>query len=125
MEIRNGLLYGETHEWVKNEDGVVRIGISDFAQKELGEIVFVDLPEVGDEINKGDELSEIESVKAVSEVYSPISGTIEKINEELLDNPALINENAFENWLVEVRLSNESELEELLSPEQYKDLIEK
>lgn len=97
------ILYAKSHEWVKwNDDNSALIGISDFAQNELGDLVFVNLPAVGDKIVAGEIFADVESVKAVSDIYSPISGIVAEVNEALLDNPALINENAAEAWFIRV-----------------------
>jgi glycine cleavage system H protein len=125
MSLPNDLLYSKEHEWVKKEGNTVRIGITDFAQDELGDIVFVELPEVGDEISVDEPFGSVESVKTVSELYAPVSGKIVEVNSELEDSPELVNESPYENaWMIVVELSNDSELDELLSPEAYKELIE-
>ncbi|MFD1039665.1 glycine cleavage system protein GcvH [Virgibacillus byunsanensis] len=125
MSLPKDLLYSEEHEWVKKEDGKVQIGITDFAQSELGDIVFVELPEVGDEIEVDEPFGSVESVKTVSELYAPISGKIVETNEELEDSPEFVNESPYEKaWMVVVEPSNESELDELLSAEQYQEVIE-
>ncbi|MDO4564313.1 MAG: glycine cleavage system protein GcvH [Clostridia bacterium] len=112
------LYYAKSHEWVKlNEDETASIGLSDYAQKELGDLVFVNLPMVGDELVAGAVFGDVESVKAVSDVYSPVSGEVTEINEELLDNPALINEAALDAWFV--RLNNVESAEGLLTQEEY------
>ncbi|MDM8288993.1 glycine cleavage system protein GcvH [Slackia piriformis] len=102
MNIPENLHYTETHEWCLLEGGIARIGITDYAQNELGDIVFVNLPEVGDEVVAGESFADVESVKAVSEVVSPVNGTVAEVNEELLDNPALVNEGAYDAWLIRV-----------------------
>ncbi|MGN0333630.1 MAG: glycine cleavage system protein GcvH [Lachnospiraceae bacterium] len=122
MELREGLLYSKSHEWVKEEGDEVVIGLTDFAQSELGDLVFVNLPEEGDEISVGDAFSDVESVKAVSDVYAPVSGTVSAINEELLDAPEKINEAPYEAWFV--RVKDITDKEELLSAEEYKDFVE-
>ena len=97
------ILYAKSHEWVNlNEDGTATIGISDFAQNELGDLVFVNLPSIGDTVTAGEVFADVESVKAVSDIYSPVTATVTEINEALLDNPALINENAMDAWFVRV-----------------------
>lgn len=100
MEYPADRMYTETHEWVAVDGESATIGLTDFAQKELGDLVFVNLPEVGDELVGGEPFADVESVKAVSEVISPVDGTVVEVNEELLDNPALINESAWDTWLV-------------------------
>jgi glycine cleavage system H protein len=123
-KIIKGLYYTNTHEWVKVEDGFAYIGITDYAQHSLGEIVFVELPEEDDQVTAGDEFSAIESVKAASDVISPVTGTIVMVNDDLEDSPELINEDAFENWIVKVDLEDESELNNLLSAEEYEEICE-
>ena len=118
MELREELLYSKSHEWVKEEGDIAIIGLTDFAQSELGDLVFVNLPEEGDEVTVGEAFSDVESVKAVSDVYSPVSGIVCEINEELLDAPELINENANDAWFIKVE-GITAKAEELLSPEEY------
>ncbi len=119
------LLYSKEHEWVLQLDGNrVRIGISAFAQKQLGDIVFVETPEVDDEVTANESMGTIESVKAVSDLYSPVSGTVVLVNEELADAPETINEHPYNaGWLVEVEMSNPEELESLLNEEAYRAFI--
>ncbi len=122
-EILDELLYSETHEWVKEiEDGVVLIGITDFAQSQLGNIVFVDLPEEGDEIVKDDEFGAIESVKAASDLIAPVSGEILEVNEDVLTEPEKLNEAPYDAWLLKVKLTNHSELSELLGASDYQEI---
>ena len=109
MELREGLLYSKSHEWVKEEGDVAVIGLTDYAQSELGDLVFVNLPEEGDEISIGEAFSDVESVKAVSDVYAPVSGTVCEINEELMDAPEKINEAPYEAWFVKVKDITEKE----------------
>ena len=116
------LKYTRTHEWVGEAEGVSVVGLTDFAQQELGDIVFVNLPEVGDEVTAGVSFADVESVKAVSDVYCPVSGQVAEVNEELLDNPALINEAPYEAWLIKVTGVTESE--ELLSKEEYEATLQ-
>jgi len=123
-EVRDGLKYADSHEWIKVEGNIAKVGISDHAQSELTDIVFVELPEIGKEVKKGDELCIVESVKSVSEIYAPVSGKIVKVNTNLEDSPETINESPYdEGWLVEIEYSSESEIDDLLSPEKYKQLI--
>ncbi|MCK6258378.1 glycine cleavage system protein GcvH [Fictibacillus sp. KIGAM418] len=124
MNFPKELRYSEEHEWVKVEDGnKVRIGITDFAQDELGDIVFVELPEVGDEIKADEPFGSVESVKTVSELYAPISGKVVEINEDLDDSPELVNESAYEKaWMIVVEASDLSETENLMSAEQYEEM---
>ena len=125
MSTPKELRYSKEHEWVKIEDGKATIGITDFAQSELGDIVFVELPEVGDEISRDQPFGSVESVKTVSELYAPLSGKVVAINEELLDNPEYVNESPYGNaWMVTVELTSEAEVEELLDADAYTALIE-
>jgi len=109
--------YTRSHEWTRDEDGVVTVGLSDFAQDALGDIVFVNLPAVGDPVNAGETFADVESVKAVADVYSPVTGTVEAVNEELLDNPALVNEAPYDAWLI--RVADVTETVELLDAAAY------
>ena len=122
MEIRGELLYAKSHEWVKEEDGVFMVGLTDYAQSALGDLVFVNLPEVGDEVTVGEAFGDVESVKAVSDVYSPVSGVVCEINEELLDSPQSINEAPYDAWFIKVK--DVSEKEELLSADEYAAHVE-
>ena len=121
MEIREGLLYAKSHEWVKEEGDVVTIGLTDYAQSELGDLVFVNLPEEGDSVSVGEAFGDVESVKAVSDVYSPVSGVVCEINEELLDAPESINGAPYDAWFIKVK--EVSEKEELLSPSEYEAFV--
>lgn len=116
------LLYTKTHEWVKKEGDIYVIGISDYAQDALGDIVFVNLPEVDDEVFVQEPFGDVESVKAVSDLYSPVTGVICDVNEELLDNPALLNEDSYKNWIIKVE--EVSETEEFLDAESYREFCE-
>lgn len=122
MELREELLYSESHEWVKEEGEEMVIGLTDYAQSELGDLVFVNLPEEGDELTVGEAFADVESVKAVSDVYAPVAGTVSEINEELLDTPEKINEAPYEAWLV--RVKDVTEKEALLSAEEYQAFVE-
>lgn len=102
MSIPNNLKFAKSHEWVKEFDGGVEIGLTDFAQSELGDLVFVNLPQVGDEVTVGESFADVESVKAVSDVYSPVSGVVAEVNEELLDSPEKLNADAYGAWLIRV-----------------------
>lgn len=120
MNTPKELKYSEEHEWVKEEDGKYRIGITHFAQSELGDIVFVELPEVGDEVTADEPFGSVESVKTVSELYAPISGKVVEMNEELEDSPEFVNESPYEKaWMIVVEPSDVSELDELMSAEDY------
>ena len=124
MTVPSELKYSKEHEWVKVDGNVVTIGITEYAQGRLGDIVFVELPDVDDEINEGDTFGSVESVKTVSELYAPVSGKIIETNEELEDSPEFVNESPFEKaWMVKVELDDESQLDELLSAEQYAEMI--
>jgi len=124
MSTPKDLRYSEEHEWVKLEDGKVRIGISHFAQSELGDIVFVELPQVGDEIKTDDPFGSVESVKTVSELYAPISGTVVEVNADLEDSPEFVNESPYEKaWMIVVEPADASEIENLMTAEQYEKLI--
>ena len=116
-----GYYYTKTHEWVKKEnEGLARIGLTDYAQHQLSDIAYVELPEVGEEFAKGDEIAVVESVKSSAETFSPISGEIKEVNSELEDSPELINESPYEaGWLVLMTISNEEEFSELMDPEAY------
>ena len=122
MELREELLYSKSHEWVKEEGEEMVIGLTDYAQSELGDLVFVNLPEEGDELTVGEAFADVESVKAVSDVYAPVAGIVSEINEELLDAPEKINEAPYEAWLV--RVKDVTEKEALLSAEEYQAFVE-
>ncbi|QNO16136.1 glycine cleavage system protein GcvH [Alkalicella caledoniensis] len=125
MAVREGLLYSKDHEWILVEGNKAKVGVTDYAQAQLGDIVFVELPQEGDSVAKGDGIIVIESVKAAADAYSPVSGSIAEVNEDLMDAPETINEDPYEGgWLVVIELDDESELEELLSPEEYQGFIE-
>lgn len=123
MNIPKELRYSEDHEWVKIEGDRVKIGITDFAQHELGDIVFVELPEPGTELKKGESFGSVESVKTVSELYAPISGTIVEVNEDLEDNPEYVNESPYDKaWMIIVEPSDISEADSLLTAEKYEEM---
>ena len=123
-EVRDDLKYTESHEWLKEEGEIVKVGITDHAQSELTDIVFVELPEVGKELKKGEELCVVESVKSVSELYAPVSGKIVNVNKKLEDAPETINESTYdEGWLVEIEVQDKSEIDNLLDAESYKKII--
>jgi glycine cleavage system H protein len=124
MNTPKELRYSEEHEWVKVEGEQVRIGITDFAQHELGDIVFVELPEVGDVVTVNEPFGSVESVKTVSELYAPISGKVVAINEDLSDSPEFVNESPYEKaWMIIVEPTNSSELDSLMSAEQYEEMV--
>ena len=122
--VKDDLKYTETHEWLKIEDKVATIGITDYAQNELGDIVFVDLPDIETELEQEEVLATIEAVKAVEEIYSPISGIVLEVNENLEDNSELINSNPFEEgWIAKIEITNPDDLENLLSSNEYRKLV--
>ena len=124
MAVPSEFKYSKEHEWVKVEGNTATIGITEYAQGELGDIVFVELPDVDDEINEGDTFGSVESVKTVSELYAPVSGKVVETNDELEDSPEFVNESPYEKaWMVKVELSDESQLDDLLSADQYKEMI--
>lgn len=116
---RENLLYLETHEWVFIEGNKAKVGITLYASTHLGDIVFFDLPNIGDNFNKGDEFGAVESVKSASDLYLPLSGTITAVNDALVDNPELVNEDPYKNWIVEIEFDNDNELKDLLTLEKY------
>ncbi|KAB7707019.1 glycine cleavage system protein GcvH [Bacillus aerolatus] len=123
MSTPKELRYSEEHEWVKTEGEKVRIGISHFAQSELGDIVFVELPSVGDEIKADEPFGSVESVKTVSELYAPVSGKVVEVNEDLDDNPEFVNESPYEKaWMIVVELSDPAQLDSLMTAEQYDEM---
>lgn len=124
-KVIEGLLYSESHEWVKVEGDIAIIGVSDFAQKEMGDITYVDMPDVDDEVTAEEEFGALESVKASSDLFSPVSGVVVENNEDLEDKPELINEDAYAGWIIKVKMSDPSELESLMDAEAYKNLTEK
>jgi glycine cleavage system H protein len=124
MELPKELKYTDEHEWILVEDNIATIGITDYAQGELGDIVFVELPNVDDEVKKADPFGTIEAVKAVSDLFSPVSGKIVEVNEMLQDQPEIINANPYDDgWMIKVELSDVSELDTLLSVDEYKEQI--
>lgn len=124
MTIKDNLRYAESHEWVSLDGDIATIGITDYAQHALGDIVYVDMPEVGDEVTAGEDFGAVESVKAASDLYSPVSGEVVEINEALKDEPGLINQDAFANWIMKVKVSDPSEVENLLDAEAYAKICE-
>lgn len=119
MKVVQGLYYSEDHEWVKVDGDKAYIGITDYAQHALGDIVFVELPDVDDEIENGGEIGAVESVKAASDVLSPLEGTVAEVNEDLEDEPSLLNADAYENWIVCLELEDKDQLDNLMSAEAY------
>ncbi|MBQ7571939.1 MAG: glycine cleavage system protein GcvH [Bacteroidaceae bacterium] len=118
-KVIEGLYYAESHEYVRVEGEFGYIGITDYAQDQLGNVVYVDMPEVDDEVTAGEEFGAVESVKAASDLFSPVSGTVVEVNEALEDEPELINKDAFENWIIKVELSDKSELDKLMDAKAY------
>lgn len=123
-KVLDGLRYADSHEWVKLDGDIATIGITDYAQHALGNIVYVDMPEVGDEVTKGEEFGAVESVKAASDLISPVSGEVVEINEALEDGPELINEDAFANWIMKVRVADAAEIDDLLDAAAYAKICE-
>ncbi|HJE01063.1 MAG TPA: glycine cleavage system protein GcvH [Staphylococcus auricularis] len=124
MSVPSELKYTKEHEWVKVDGNVATIGITEYAQNELGDIVFVELPEEDDEVSEGDSFGSVESVKTVSELYAPINGKVTEINEELEDSPEFVNESPYDKaWMVKVEVEDESEFNNLLSADDYSELI--
>lgn len=119
VKVEKGLLYAASHEFVRVDGEYGYIGITDYAQEQLGNVVYVDMPEVDDEISAGEEFGAVESVKAASDLIAPVSGVVIEVNEELEDKPELINQDAFENWIIKVRLSDKTELDKLMDSEAY------
>jgi len=123
LNLPGDIYYTKDHEWARKEGDTIKVGISDYAQDQLGDIVFVEMPGVGDTFNQSDEFGTLESVKAVSELYIPVSGEVVAINEALEDAPELVNEDPYENWIIEVRPVNQDDYEELLSRDDYLELL--
>ena len=124
-KVIEGLYYSESHEYVRVEGDFGFIGITDYAQNALGNVVYVDMPDVDDEVEAGEEFGAVESVKAASDLYSPVSGTVVEVNEALEDQPELINQDAFANWIIKVELSDKSELDALMDAKAYVAFCEK
>ena len=122
-KVLEGLKYSESHEWVKVEGNIALVGVSDYAQKEMGDITYVDMPDVDDEVSAGEEFGALESVKASSDLISPVSGTVVEVNEELEDAPEKVNEDAYASWIIKVEMSDASELDALMDAAAYKDFI--
>ena len=124
-KVIEGLFYSESHEYVKVEGDFAYVGITDYAQHALGNVVYVDMPEVDDEVEADEDFGAVESVKAASDLISPVSGTVVEVNEALEDKPELLNEDAFENWIMKVQLSDKSELDALMDATEYEELCNK
>ena len=120
-KVIEGLYYSESHEYVKIEGDFAYVGITDYAQNALGNVVYVDLPEVDDEVEADEDFGAVESVKAASDLISPVTGTVVEVNEALEDKPELINEDPFENWIIKVQLSDTAELDNLMDAQAYED----
>ncbi len=124
MEVREGLYYSKEHEWVKVEGDVATVGITDYAQDSLGDVVFVELPEVGRKVSAGESVAVVESVKAASDVYTPVSGEIVEVNTELSSSPELVNQSPYDQgWFFKLKLSNPSELDSLMGAKEYQDYV--
>ena len=124
-KIEEGLYYSESHEYVRVEGDFGFVGITDYAQNALGNVVYVDMPDVDDEVNAGEEFGAVESVKAASDLISPVSGTVVEVNDALEDEPELLNNDAFANWIIKVELTDKAELDDLMDAEAYKEFCEK
>jgi len=124
-KVLESLRYSETHEWVKVEGDIAIVGVTDFAQSEMGDITYVDMPDVDDEVVKDEEFGALESVKASSDLISPVSGVVVENNEALEDAPELVNQDPYENWIIKVKMSDPEELNDLISAEVYTKLTEK
>ena len=123
-KIKENLHYTDSHEWVSLDGEVATVGITDYAQHALGNIVYVDLPEVGSEVTSGEDFGAVESVKAASDLISPVSGEVIEVNEALESEPELINKDAFENWIMKVRVNDPGEVNELMGPEEYASICD-
>lgn len=122
-KVLEGLLYSDSHEWVKVDGDIATIGVSDYAQKEMGDITYVDMPDPDDEVVKGEGFGALESVKASSDLYSPVSGVVTEKNEELDDAPQKVNEDSYANWIIKVKMSDKGELDSLMDAAAYKKHI--
>ena len=126
MSIPQDLFYAKTHEWVSLDGGIATVGISDFAQSQLSDLTFIELPDVGTEFSAGDEAAVVESVKAAADVYAPVAGEVVEVNANLDDNPELVNKDAFgEGWLFKLKVVDEADVDNLLDPESYEELCPK
>lgn len=124
MKVVDGLYYTRNHEWVEVNGSIATIGITDYAQESLGDIVYVELPEVDDELNVDDNLGAVESVKAASDIYTPITGIVIEVNEELEDSPELINDSPYDYFIAKLKMKDPTELDELLSSNEYKSFVD-
>jgi glycine cleavage system H protein len=124
MEAPPGLRYSKEHEWVAAEEAVATIGITDHAQEQLGEIVYIELPSIGEKVSKDDPFGVVESVKAVSDIYAPVSGTVLEVNEDLAESPEVVNEDPYgDGWLIKVRVSDSTDLDDLMDNDEYEQMI--
>jgi len=124
MEAPPGLKYSKEHEWVAAEESMATIGITDYAQEQLGEIVYIELPSVGEKVSKDDPFGVVESVKAVSDIYAPVSGTVLEVNEDLAESPEVVNEDPYgDGWLIKVRVSDPADLDDLMDNEEYEQMV--
>jgi glycine cleavage system H protein len=123
MKVMKDLFYTTDHEWIKVEGNMAIVGMADYAQHHLGDIVYVELPEVDDEIDKGEDFSAVESVKAASDVYMPVGGKVTEINEDLIDEPELLNKDPYANWMIKIEMSDKEEVNELMTSEEYEKFL--
>jgi len=124
MEFPEDVKYSKEHEWVRVEGNVATVGISDYAQEQLGDVVFVELPAVGDKVSKEDAFGVVESVKAVSDIYAPVSGKVIEVNDDLPDNPEIINEDPYEDgWMIKIEMNDPEDLEDLMSSVEYEEYV--
>jgi glycine cleavage system H protein len=124
MEAPPGLKYSKEHEWVAAEEAVATIGITDHAQEQLGEIVYIELPSIGEKVSKDDPFGVVESVKAVSDIYAPVSGTVLEVNEDLAESPEVVNEDPYgDGWLIKVKVSDPADLDDLMDNDEYEQMI--
>lgn len=123
-EIPADLKYSKSHEWVRNDGGTVTVGITDHAQELLGDIVFVELPEVGAQVDTEGECGVVESVKAASDLYAPLAGEIVEVNEELMDGPEQVNDAPYDSWILKIKLDNEGDIDQLLDADSYAAVVE-
>lgn len=123
MKVMKDYFYTEDHEWIKVEGNVGTVGMADYAQDSLGDIVYVELPEEDDELEKGEDFAAVESVKAASDVYMPVGGKVIEVNEALMDEPELLNADAYENWMIKIEIADEEELKELMTSEEYEKFL--
>jgi len=125
MELPEGLKYSKEHEWVLVEDRIAIIGITEYAQQELGDVVYVELPEAGEKVVKDDPFGAVESVKAVSDIYAPVSGTVTEVNDALPDNPEIINDDPYgDGWMIKVEMTDKDDLKDLMNAEEYAEYVE-